>query len=245
MTVTTLPQKTGVPGNSPIILSQSGVPVGIPSSGSIGNNGALSGLTAFPTTYAGIYLYFPANAIFAGSAAGLYYCVMSSTTAGTIYNNTYPSGDPEIPTSPTAFTTTGPGAYTQSTAEITLRSVTAPGGLMGRRGSARVLALFGCNNSANTKTCRVNFGGSNVYFKNETTNTLAQPLVLIRNRGMVASQVSTGSGTGAIGLGSYATTPTLTAVNTAVDQSMTITGQLASASDFMVADATDFEVLPS
>ncbi len=97
-----------------IPLVSGGVPVYVPSSGSIANNGALTLTTALPLIYPNVYLYFPANAIAAGSAAGKYYCQMSSTTVGVIFNNTYVSGTPVVPTSPTAFVTTGPGAYTQT-----------------------------------------------------------------------------------------------------------------------------------
>src|ERR1700693_852831 len=100
---------------SPVIpVIQNAIPMILPSSGTIGNNGALSALTALPTIYANAYLYFPAGAIVAGSLAGLYYCIMSSTTAGTIYNNTYDTTlgvMPTIPANPVPFVTPGPGAY--------------------------------------------------------------------------------------------------------------------------------------
>lgn len=121
-------------------LMSGGIICGTPSSGSIGDNGALTLTTALLQTFSqGLYLYFPANAIAAGVAAGSYWTVMSSTTAGTIYNNTYIGGKPVAPVSPTAFSTTGPGAYTQTTAaSITNVSMTLPGGIIGLEGYAAV-----------------------------------------------------------------------------------------------------------
>lgn len=140
------------------------LPVFRPSGGSIGNNGALTLTTALSRTYSGgIYLYFPANAIYAGSAAGIYYTVMSSTTAGTIYNNTYTGGIPTAPASPTAFVTTGPGAYTQTTSAVTLVSYTLPGGFAGERGIARLFAQTLCNNSAGTKSMTILMGSSTIH----------------------------------------------------------------------------------
>ncbi len=101
------------------VLFRCVTPFIIVSSGSMGNNGALTVTTALPWTPIRSYVYLPANAISAGSAAGWYYAVFSSTTAATVYNNVYDpaSGiEPVVPTSPTAFATTGPGAYTQDVA---------------------------------------------------------------------------------------------------------------------------------
>jgi len=128
-----------VPVGGNVNLAVSGIAFGIPSSGSVGNNGALSLTTAFPRIFSnGIYLYFPTGAIYSGSAAGLYWTVMSSTTAGTIYNNVYSPSTTTVPspvTSRTAFSTTGPGAYSQTTAtSIALASFTIPANLMGTRG---------------------------------------------------------------------------------------------------------------
>ena len=80
-------------------------------------NSTLSGTGPFSTWQFGIplpaayatvkaYFYLPANAIATSSAAGWYYGVCTTTTACTVYNNTYTSGTPLIPSSPTAFSTT-------------------------------------------------------------------------------------------------------------------------------------------
>lgn len=210
-------------------LLQANVPVIVPSSGSIGNNGALTLTTALDTTYANCYLYFPANAIEAGSAAGLYFVQMSSTTLGTIYNNTHTSGKPTIPSSPTAFATTGPGAYTQTTAtDITILSFTLPGGAMGANGSLFLYPQEVVNSSGNNKIFRLKLEAS-------TTNThiwaavgqSSSPMV-IRNKGVQNRNVSNN----AAGLTTGGTGPVHTTIDTAADVTLTLTANLANAADY-------------
>jgi hypothetical protein len=235
------PLKNGI-ANSPIILSQSGVPVGIPSSGSIGNNGALTLTTALPTTYASIYLYFPANAISSGSAAGLYYCGMSSTTVGTIYNNQYTGGDVTVPANPTAFVTTGPGAYTQSTSGVTCISITVPGGLMGPRGRLRITEKATYPSNANAKNFQALFGGTNASFlgmTSATTNLRQQ--IEIENRGVQNSQVSSNW----LSISAGASAFLYLAKDTSVDQVIALVAQLAVATDFAIYESYSVEALPS
>jgi hypothetical protein len=242
MSTFTNPAKTGIPANSPIILSQSGVPVGIPSSGSIGNNGALTLTTAFPTTYADIYLYFPANAIVIGSAAGLYYCVMSSTTAGTIYNNTYTSGDPTIPASPTAFSTTGPGAYTQALSEVTARTNTVPGRMLGSNGVIETIPFFQNNATAGGKNVRTRYGGTLFWSTTQTTPNTVQPMVLIRNQGASNSQNSSSA---VAGTGQAGGVPNTGAVDSSIDQALSHTLQLTVATDWAILMGTMTRINPS
>ena len=148
------------------------MPMCMPSSGSIGNNGALSGLTAFAITLPPCYMYFPVNTIAAGVAAGLYYVVMSSTTAGTIYNNTYTSGIPTIPASPTAFSTTGPGAYTQSTSETTVLTWTLPGATLFPGADLHTELVWFAANTAGTKTITQRIGSKVAGFNNGSANAL-------------------------------------------------------------------------
>jgi len=114
------------------------LPMVVPSNYTMGDNGAISGIAAFTATFSsGCYMYLPANGIYAGSAAGLYYCIMSSTTAGTVYNNTYTSGVPTAPESPTPFVTTGPGAVVQTSGVILpLLTLTLPAKSLGTNGYA-------------------------------------------------------------------------------------------------------------
>lgn len=231
--------------NSPYILAQSGVPLILPSSGSIGNNGALTLTTALAVTYSGgCYMRFPANAIFAGSAAGLYYVVMSSAAAGTIYNNTYSSGVPAIPASPTPFVTTGPGAYTQTTgADITAHAFLLPAGSQGNNGTLRIEPSFSSNNSAGSKTISVKVGAASAWVRSRTTTTGDQPLIALTNRGRQDRQIYAYSGNSTYSTASSA--GAAFAIDFSADQTITSTLQLAVATDYVVCDSFIITVSPS
>ena len=94
-------------------------------SGSMANNGAFTMTTALFTgaTGLGCWTYLAAGAIQTSSAAGWYWSVWSSTTAATIYNNTYTTGNPTAPVTPVAFVSTGPGAYAGPGASQTIAAL--------------------------------------------------------------------------------------------------------------------------
>jgi hypothetical protein len=222
----------------PITVYKSGLLIGIAGSGSIGNNGALTLTTALSTTYSGgLYLYFPANAISAGSAAGFYWTVMSSTTAGTVFNNVYtPGSNPVRPASNTAFSTTGPGAYTGSTAEITAISTTIPANCM------VVTSVLGINNnSAGSKNYRIRFGATIHYGVANTANTMYYiPRHMIVNQYMTNAQAGSGSSPS----GPSATVMVFSAVDTAADVTLAITLQLGTATDWVILPMAVLELQP-
>lgn len=148
----------GNAGSVPFVLAKWTVPIVHASSGSMGNNGALTGHTAFPRTNSGgVYLYLPANAIAAGSAAGLYWAKFSSTTAATVYNAVYTTGIPLVGTD-TAFVTTGPGAYTGDTATEVGVTIAVPPLAAGT--IIRITTLWEMNNTAGAKAGRIRFSGA-------------------------------------------------------------------------------------
>lgn len=228
--------------NGPVELHSMTIPVIIPSSGTIGNNGALSGITALPLQYPSCFMYFPANTIAAGVAAGLYYVVMSSTSAGQIFNNVLDFAHPAIPASPTAFVTTGPGLYTQTTAaDITLQSYTLQGGRMGLNSVITFEDMWSYNNSAGAKTFKTSFGGSVFSQQAPTTTTVATLHIDVTNRGHLARQITTPLGLAGHTAGVAAVPGNLT-VNTAADVVIAKTGQLAVATDFLILQRCHIEL---
>lgn len=212
------------------------LPVGIPSSGSIGNNGALTGLTAFATTYPNIYLFFPAGAIAAGSAAGFYFCQMSSATAGTIFNNALVTGTaPAIPAAPTPFVTTGPGAYTQSTSLQVLSKPTIKGGTLGINSMFEIYTLTSMRGAGGNKTFAFLFGGSSVGTFVSSSGAGFQNITWLWNQGQ-ANQQAVIVGGAVPGFGVVGA-PTRLSVNTANDFTFEVDGTLASAADWMVLEA--------
>ncbi len=226
-----------------LMIAQSAVPAGLPSSGTIGNNGALSGITALTVTYPGIWLYFPAGAVYAGSVAGFYWTVMSSTTAGTIYDTRLSGTEaPYIPASPTPIVAAGPGAYTQTVGSpITICTHTIPGGAMGINGSLTCIPIARNNNSAGTKQFLITSAGNNILGQIQTTNVAFRQYVEAINRGVANVQARTNWG------GFLTTTDFMTtnlAINTAVDWPVTHQLQIAVATDTIVLERLYISLTP-
>lgn len=226
----------------PRILAQSAIPFILPSSGSIGNNGALSGITALPTTYSGgCWMYFPANAIVAGSTAGWYWTVMSSSTAGTIYNSTYTSGTNFVGTA-TAFATTGPGAYTQTTsaaADISAAIVTVPGGSLGPNGTLELLAQFVVPNNANAKPVAIRESGTSITTSTGLASTGGNKYWwTMQNRNNQAVNVGQ-TGVGALATGNASNYLTR---NTAADTTWAYSFEIATATDYVVMEKFEVRV---
>lgn len=152
----------GTVGLSSFVLSKSTLPFIIAPTGTMANNGAITLGTAAPTIYSNAFIFLPAGAIAAGvpAAAAWLFCQMSSTTVGVVFNNTYTSGLPTIPSSPTAFVTTGPGAYTGVTSAVQGPTITIPGGLLGINGILRSYVLWSTTNNVNVKTGTLSIGGT-------------------------------------------------------------------------------------
>jgi hypothetical protein len=227
-------------------IGQSHIPFVIPSSGAMGANGALSGVTAVATAYPNAYVYLPAGAIYSGSAAGWYYAVFSSTTAATVYNNTYTSGTPQIPASPTAFSTTGPGAYTQTTgsaaSEITAYSLTIPGNTVGPNGAIRAFILRTNNNSANNKGLTSFYSSFSLGEITETVDINTAQVAGFSNRGVTNIQAPStnysnifGGSTTAIAFG---------AIDTTQNQSFTIGMFIVNAGDTITLESVVVEHIP-
>lgn len=210
-------------------LIQTGFPMIVPSSGTLSAAGALSGITALATTYANCFMFFPANAVATVSVAGMYFVQMSSTTAGTVFQNTYTSGVPPIPS--TLIPCTTASNYTQTTGSgLTILAVTVPGNTLGINGGITVHeSVWSYNNSAGAKVMVVKYGANNIQnASGTTTTTLFTSPHMMMNRGATNSQVSlagtvvTGFASGALVYGS---------VDSTVDVTFSATINLAVATD--------------
>jgi hypothetical protein len=221
------------------------IPFIIAPTGSMANNGAITLGTSLPTTYANAYIYLPANAIQTGSSAGWYFCQMSSATVGTVFNNTYTPGLPTIPANPTAFASTGPGAYTGVTTAVTGPQITIPAGALGPNGALRINHLWAAPANTDTKTISLSVGGSILW--SATLNTAVQAAAAalnhVWNRGAQNSNVSVNS-SGASGLGISAFANNYTSINFGAAQTISLGGQLATATDFIVMESFLVELMP-
>lgn len=225
---------------APLQISQSGIGVGIAGTGTIGANGALTLGTALATgAYAaGLYLYFPAGAVYAGSIAGAYFTKMSSTTAGVVYNNLYVSGTagPSIPAALTLVSDAGPGAYTGLTTAQTFVQVPVPANVIGPNGALQVETLFSYTNSAGTKTFSGTLTGASsgsFAFLNGSATTTATFYMLksIINRGVTNVQTGCPAGTGAVFGANAASMTAVSNVDTTAITTLAITMTLNTATD--------------
>lgn len=233
----------GALGQAPYILAQSGVPVILVPNGTVATNGVVTLGTALPTTYSGgAWIRLPANAV-VGGAAGLYWCVFSSTTVGQVYTNFSDPATEFIPTVPGGTLVAAVGsnaAYTQTTAaDVTLLNVTVPGGALGSRGALRFNGLPGWNNSAGAKTPKLNLGGTALLSASRTTTTNDEWLFVIRNTSATSQAHTTAS------IPATGTSLSRRTIDTTANTAFVFSGQLAVATDYIVLEAFSLEVLPS
>jgi len=133
---------------------------------------------------------------------------------------------------------------TGSTAEGTLKSITIPANWMGIDGGVRLTAYFSMPSSANNKTFRVRFSGAaGTIFASEvyTTSVTAKLVVEIKNRGAKNTQLG-----GPIDLhftGASSSAIIATAVDTSVDTTLVITGQLANSGETIKLESYMVELM--
>lgn len=113
--------------------------------------------------------------------------------------------------------------------DITLATVALPGGLLGPNDGVRISSLFAGTSNANTKNCRIRFGGQLILSLGVTTNANLSAISRVRNRGVLNSQVSAPAGQPGIGAsgGSIITM----AIDTTVDVPILFQANLTVATD--------------
>lgn len=219
------------------VISSSGIPFIKAPSGTMGNNGAVSAMTALPKTYSGgAYLWLPAGAVAAGvpASATWYWFVASSTTAGTVYNSTYTSGVPRTG-SLTAFSTTGPGAFTGDTGTVTSVSVTVPANAMGPNGRLEIQAANLQNGTGGNKVYNIRLSTLQCWNITLTTHTGTTQHCSVTNRGKTNVQSASylyGHSSGSGGT-AFATDG---ALDTTTDLTVTFTIATAVATDYSVLE---------
>lgn len=179
----------------------------------------------------GCWIYLPAN--FGGSTypAGWYWAVFSSDTAGILYTDTYASGVPIRPVSPTPFPVNLSGWLTQTTSEITgPTGFTLLGGMMGPNGNLKIHAR-GSGNITGTKTFKHYLGASAVVNLPMTGNPSYEFLMMSCNQGSESLQ-SNSRKSAATGVGEISANAAseVTAIDTSLDQTYSVSLQVSSTS---------------
>lgn len=231
------PQQVAVCGVPFVIPAGDGSAVGMFFTNSAGAFTLTAGaiLTNTWNALKGCWIYLPAN--FGGRTypAGWYWAVFSSDTAGILYTDTYASGVPIRPVSPTPFPVNLTGWLTQTTAEITgPTGFTLAGGSLGRNGSLRTY-LRATGNATGTKTFRAYLGSVAIFGAAPAGSPTIDYCMSVVNQGSetlqtaapVNAPIGIGSTLSSFAVGNYA------AIDTTVDQvfsmSLQISGNTASA----------------
>jgi hypothetical protein len=236
----------------PYILAQSGVPVGIANNGTVATNGQVTLGTALPRVYSnGIWLYLPAGAV-SGGVAGLYWCVMSSTTVGQVYTNFADTSLGFVPYIPTGTLVNAVGsnsAYTQTTnAEIVLANINLPGNSLGNTGSISVVSSgHVVAAAAGNKYMKPYYAGNGFWFNQIGATSGNQKFSFFAgfmNNGATNSQIATSCdyswGNGAAGgtLNNFAADST-------INQPLKLTASIPNATESIIYETISIEVLPS
>jgi hypothetical protein len=238
------------PGASPFVseILRSTIPFEVAPTGTMANNGVVTLGTALNLAYPAAYLYFPASAIVTGSPAGWYFTIMSSTTVGTVYQNSYSSGVPALPAAAAlpgniggtlvGWVTTGPGAYTGVTGAVTGPNIYLPANSMASQSSLRFTAITSTNSSAGAKVANLVFGATTVSTFSATTSTGQRQDAFLSNIGTFANQIVVSNDTDG--------TETLVRAtnNTATDLLISVTLNLAVATDTLAVESFVVELLP-
>jgi hypothetical protein len=246
MGIFTNPSVSGVlaaQGQVPQILAQSAVPVGIAQNGTVATNGTITFATALPAAYAGVWLYFPSTAM-ADGLAGFRWCTSVAASTTNFQVTTAYLATIGIPAVPTGYSN-GVGsnsAYTVS-GEVTVASVTVPGGMMGPNGRIRIRRKGTANITAGVKISITRFGGTQFFWAGMTNYSYYTHDVEIFNIGMVNAQVGSPTNVGtdwAINTQPY----TRGAIDTSIAQTIAMGCQLVAATDYIISEAFSIEVLP-
>ena len=182
--------------------------------------GLFSGLSG-----SGSYVYLPANAGGSGNAAGWYYCVFSSDTAGTLYGDQYTGGQPQIVGSPGEFGGAPSGRITSPTSEVTaisgidLLSVGANGSVM----------LFPrvIGDTAVGHTYRIKASGTMIAIESNTSSPNVERGFVARCRGATGAVTASRLGCG-IGQASNAISFDFPNVNLSENPELTVTMRISA-----------------
>ena len=229
-----------------LLLSQRAIPLIIVPNGTVATSGVITLGTALPVIYPNAWVYLPAGAI-VGGLQGLYFCQFTSTTVGQIFTNFNNNSLPFVPdiiNNPIPAIGSNAG-YTQVTlADLVLSSIVIPGGMMGINGSLRVNFLGSHNNSAGGKTYELKLDSTVIMNPGATTSVSISTQNVIRNRGVLNSQICLQTANNN-GFGTAAIINPILSINTAIDKILTIGGYLAVATDYMIIEGFSIEILPS
>jgi hypothetical protein len=126
-------------------------------------------------------------------------------------------------------------SHTGDTNETTLASFTVPAGALGPNGQLEVISLWSATSSANNKTIRLDFGGTDFLQVNLTTNGQYQVYTRIANRNSASSQI--GHVPNVAGFGVSGGALASSSVDTTSPVTVSLTGQPTNAADTIALES--------
>ena len=175
----------------------------------------------------GFYAYLPAN--FGGQtiAAGWYWAKLTSDTAGVLYQDTYTSGQPVRPASPTPFAVNLTGWLTQTNSEITgPNGFTLPAAALGKNGYMEHMLAVMATASGGTKTARVKAGGTTIASYISPGSNYQDVLLYTRAQGTQSKQKnSRANGVDAGATGTAVASVEYTSLDLSTSKAITVTLQ--------------------
>jgi hypothetical protein len=222
------------------LFASSGIPFVMPSNGTVNNtSGSVTVGTAFDYVIGSSFTYFPTGALYTSSPSGWYYTNWTAATICTVYSNIYTNGVPSIPSNPTPLTTVA-GSYTQSVGfDVAGPSIVIPGNSMGNNGTIEWARVANNNNSAGTKYYNTYLANAVMQGLSQTTNPKETGRGSIKNRGRATAQVSANAAHGDSG---NASTIVKSSLDTTQNQIVSMSLQLAVATDYAVIESFSFAV---
>lgn len=206
--------------NIPLIL--------LSSAAAITATGAITGLTAMPTVPLGIVVRVYCFAR-SGLAAGVYSAIFSSTTDCQLYTN---AAGTITPTGITA------GAYAGGTTPVTIPLATIQGGSLGANGSLRVRWSLSAPQNVNNKWLALMLGGVFIHqpgWISSVWNSLVINSFLC-NIGVQNINQSMPFQNNFFGLGAVTQSFVSSAIDTSIDQVLSINLQVQVATDYLILE---------
>ncbi len=177
----------------------------------------------------GCFMYMPDNFCGSGYPAGWYWAAFSTETAGTLYTNTYLSGIPNRPGTPTAFPSNLSGFLTTTTSEVTgPNGYVLYGGSIGKNGSLN-MSIRVSGNNVNSHAFRVYLGSTSLWsMVGIYSSPIAEILLSARNQGIESIQCCSRTGS-IVGMGVFSSSAEggYKTVNTGIDNLLSISLQNA------------------
>lgn len=239
----------GVPAILPLVAAQLNTAVGIAPTGTITGAGVLTLGTALDVIYGptgvapGVWLYFPATG---SMPAGFYWCVMTSTTVGTVYGNGAAnapwSGQGLPPVGSSAFGASGGGAYTGATTAQVAPVFAILAGMIGPNGQVRITAAASNNGTAGAKTLSLLASAAAAMTSPATLSTQAPTTTTAQRQQGAIANLGNAAFQGAIQTPSGFGTATVAQQNLQVN---TVTSNLYVSPQLTTAVATDWIILQS